>query len=120
MTLAFIVGLFRRLGEIISLDSITSRVDMANEIRPECDSRAAFLRAAIKYANDFLSLHHETFNSWETEIQTKTESEEQSVLTNGMLARALVPLVSHEICIFFDILERLEIFNRGPVKHGNS
>ena len=115
MTLAFILGIFRRLGEIISQTSTTSPVDVAHELRPESDSRTMFLRSAIKYANEFLSLNRQVFQGWEIELQAKIEAEEQSVLTNGMLARALAPLVSREICNFFNILEGLKKFERGAV-----
>ena len=121
MTLAFILGLFHRLGEIILQASVTCPADVAREIRQESDSRAAFLNASIKYANDFLILNHEQFCNWETEIMNKAKAGEQSIFTNGMLARALVPLARNEIVRFFETLEGLETFERGEViRPGNS
>ena len=116
MTLAFIlVGLFRRLGEIISQASIMCPADVARETWPESDSRAAFLNASIKYANEFLGINREQFCNWEAEVIDKTKTGEQSVLTNEMLARALVPFARDEITRFFEILEGLKAFERGEV-----
>ena len=113
MTLAFISGLFRCLGEVISQISITGPADVASELAPESESRAEFLRRTIRYANDFLATNSKQFGDWERQVQVQKV---QTVLTNGVLARSLACLVSDEFGNFFNVLEKSKSFERGEVK----
>jgi hypothetical protein len=121
VSLAFLVGLFQRLGESLS-DSSISMSDLDAILKPESESRYSFFKDVIEYANRFLDTREAYLDNWKAKAKVlpiksspNCQSAQKLETKNSLVAAILAMLAENEIWQFFRILSDPEVAARGEV-----
>lgn len=122
VTLAFLLGLFHRLREMMSNSSFNSFHDLASCLKPHSEWKAEFFKDVIMYANRFMATHQSQFDLWQSRHTPSEENpsshnshEKHFRLPNKLLAERLANLAKDEISKYFLTLQGLKAFDRGEV-----
>ena len=118
MTLAFILGLLRGIRETLSKRDKSSRgpiSDLAQELRPDSNSRGKFFSTVIAHAAE--SLHSFTPELEKLRLQMYSpDTTSNEHVRNSRLARRFAGFAMSEVSLFFNQLTTHPDLQKGDVQ----